>query len=195
MEPRIFHGELTPDSLAEAILSQFNRNNLRTQKFGSGDQVIVQIASREWPAAGGQTALSVTLRKVEDGVAVQMGKQAWLGVVASLGKTAMQAWRNPWRLLDRLDDIAQDFEYIQLSNQVWTVLEANARAVGATFELSERLRRVVCVYCLVANPVGEPACIACGAPLGLAQPATCPNCGFVVKKSETTCPNCGHNLT
>jgi RNA polymerase subunit RPABC4/transcription elongation factor Spt4 len=56
------------------------------------------------------------------------------------------------------------------------------------------LRRMVCVYCDSANPVGESNCLACGAPLGQAQPRTCKNCGFIVRASEAQCPNCGQKL-
>lgn len=191
MEPRIFHGNMRPDDIAQALMGEFNRGNLRAQKMGAGKQVIVQIATRERPQSGGQTALSVTLTQVEDGVAVQIGQQAWLGVAASLGETAFSLWRNPWNILGRLDDLAQDIENLQLSDQVWVVIENTARAMGASFELSERLRRLVCSYCQTANPVGEPNCIACGAPLGAEQPRTCMNCGFVVKTNESVCPNCG----
>jgi hypothetical protein len=156
--------------------------------------VLVQIASRQRPASGGQTALTVSLHKVEDGLSVQIGQQSWWGVAASLGMTALTAWRNPWSLLGRLDDLAQDFEYLQLSDQVWAVIEREARAAGASFELSERLRRMECTYCGTGNPVGEGSCIACGAPLGSVQPRTCKNCGFVVKSSEKICPNCGKGL-
>jgi hypothetical protein len=79
---------------------------------------------------------------------------------------------------------------LNLAEQVWTVIENAARTAGATFELSERLRRLVCAYCMTANPVGEPRCIACGAPLGEVQPHTCRNCGFVLKTGEPVCPNC-----
>ena len=190
MEQRIFHGELVPNDLAQALMGEFNRGNWRAQKIGHEREIIVQIASREYPTAGGQTALAVTLRAVEDGVAVQIGQQSWLGVAASLGQTALSTIRNPWSLLERLDDLAQDVENLKLSEQVWEVLDKTANALGATFELSERLRRLVCEYCLTANPVGEASCIACGAPLGKSQPRTCPNCGFVVKTGESICPNC-----
>lgn len=191
MEPRIFHGNMRPDDLAQALMGEFNRGNLRAQKLGGGNQVIVQIATRERPQSGGQTALSVTLQQVEDGVSVQIGQQTWLGVAASLGETAFSVWRNPWNILGRLDDLAQDIENLQLSDQVWVVIENTARAMGASFELSERLRRLVCSYCQTANPVGESNCIACGAPLGAEQPRTCMHCGFVIKTGETVCPNCG----
>jgi hypothetical protein len=131
---------------------------------------------------------------VEDGIAVQLGKQTWLGVAASLGVTALSAFRNPFSLLGRLDDLAQDIENLQLTDEVWDVIENVARMRGATFELSERFRRLKCEYCNTANPIGEPSCIACGAPLGDSQPNTCKNCGFVVKRTESNCPNCGNPL-
>jgi hypothetical protein len=132
----------------------------------------------------------VHIQKVEDGVSVTVGQQAWTGIAASLGMTALYALRNPFHLLSRLDDLAQDIEYLQLSDEVWNIINKQAQSLGAGFELSERLRRHVCAYCQVANPVGEPSCIACGAPLGIIQPITCRNCGFVIKTGESICPNC-----
>ena len=122
------------------------------------------------PSSGGQTATTVTHPGVEDGVAVGIGKQTWLGVAASLGATALAAIRNPFNLLGRLDDLAQDIENLQINQQVWETIIDVAQMSEASYELSERLRRVVCEYCITANPVGEPNCIACGAPLGLANP-------------------------
>ena len=194
MVQRIFHGNLTPEDLASALRGEFHRGNLRVQQLADEDKILVQIATREQPLSGGQTALTITLQQVEDGVAVGIGKQAWLGVAASLGQTAFAAWRNPWRLLERLDDLAQDVENLQLSERVWQTLENSSRRMGATFELSERLKRMVCEYCLSANPVGEASCIACGAPLGKVQPETCMHCGYVVLKGERVCPNCSERI-
>jgi RNA polymerase subunit RPABC4/transcription elongation factor Spt4 len=191
MEPRIFHGDLSPINVAHALVARFNRGNLRVQQIGDPNQLVVQIATSQGAVSGGQTALTVMLQKVEDGVAVQIGKQAWLGVAASLGMTAFALLRNPLYILSRLDDLAQDIESLQLSDEVWQTVEETARAAGASFELSERLRRLVCAYCKTANPVGESNCIACGAPLGEVQPHTCPHCGFVIKTDESLCPNCG----
>ncbi len=190
MEPRIYHGDITPADFARALVAKFNYGNLRAQLIGSGNKVIVQITTNQMARSGGNTALSVILQKVEDGVAVTIGSQAWLGVAASLGQTAMATFRNPFNLLGRLDDLAQDIESLQLSDQVWETVEIIARQANASTELSHRLRRMLCEYCLTANPVGEPACIACGAPLGEVQPHTCLNCGFVVNNNEKICPNC-----
>lgn len=190
MDGRIFHGNITPKEVSRALLAHFNRSNWVAQQLGDDDQIVVQIATRQRPVSGGQTALTVTLQKVEDGLAIQIGKQAWLGVAASLGVTALAALRNPFSLLGRLDDLAQDIENLQLTEEVWRVIENFTSLRGASFELSERLKRMVCEYCNTANPVGESNCIACGAPLGDVQPQTCTNCGFVLKPTDTTCPNC-----
>jgi RNA polymerase subunit RPABC4/transcription elongation factor Spt4 len=194
MVQRIYHGELTATNVANALLAHFNRGNLMAQEIRGSDQVIVQIATRNRPASGGETAISVIIQPVEDGVAIQLGKQTWLGVAASLGMTALSAWRNPLSLINRLDDLAQDIENLQISTDIWQVIDDTARVSGATTELTERLRRLVCAYCQTANPVGESNCIACGAPMGEVQLHTCLNCGFVVRKDEKICPNCKSNL-
>ncbi len=191
MQPKIFYGDLTPEDLAQALIAEFDRGTWQAQQIGRGEQVVVQITTREYAQRGGQTALSVTLRKTTEGVAVQVGKQAWLGVAASLGKTAFMALRNPFYLVGRLDDLAQDIENLQLSERVWEVLQRTARTAGVTQALPERLQRVICPYCRTANETGEAHCIACGAPLGDFQPRTCLNCGFVMRAEEQICPNCG----
>jgi hypothetical protein len=190
MDRRIFHGTISAHDLGQALIAQFNRGNLRAQIFSKNGNVIVQVATRARPFSGGTTALTIYLEPVEDGVAVQVGEQAWLGIAASIGTTILSVWQNPFNLIHRLDDIAQDVENIQISDQIWQVIENYARMRGATFELSERLRRMMCEYCETANPVGESNCLACGAPLGDVQPNTCPNCGFVIRPDEKICPNC-----
>jgi hypothetical protein len=194
MEQRIYHGNLTTTDISEALISHFNRGNLRAQQIGDPDRLIVQIGTRPGALAGGDTTLSVIMQQVDDGVAVQIGQQAWMGIAASLGTTALAAIRSPFNLLGRLDDLAQDIQNLQINEQIWQTIDDVARLAGASQELSNRLRRAVCPYCQTANPVGEPSCIACGAPLGEVQPSTCPNCGFVIKIGETVCPNCKHPL-
>lgn len=194
MDQRFFHGDLAPADLADALVAEFNRGTLEAQLVEQAERLAVQIATRGGVSTGGKTALTVTLESAPDGVLVHLGEQAWMGTAASLGRTTMAALMNPWNLLGRLDDLAQDVENLQLSERVWKVIDEAARARGATHELSGRLRRLACEYCGTANSVGAAACDACGAPLGLAQPATCTNCGFVVTAAETRCPNCGHAL-
>ncbi|NMB54936.1 MAG: zinc ribbon domain-containing protein [Leptolinea sp.] len=190
MEQKIYHGAISPEDIAVVLDAQFNRGSFRVMKQGNPDQMAVQIANDE-NNSGGQTALTVIVQKVEDGISVKLGQQALFGVAASLGFSIFTALRNPWNILGRLDDIATDIESLQLSQQVWDTIDAYARSVGANQELSLRLRRLECDYCGSANPVGESNCMACGAPLGSQQPKTCAKCGYVFKVGEKFCPNCG----
>ena len=194
MERRIFHGNIKPNDIAHALLAEFNRGNLLAQVVGNQEKMAVQIATRMGTASGGSTALTISLQTIEDGIMVELGQQAWLGVAASLGQTALSALRNPFSLLGRLDDLAQDIESMQLNEKTWRVIEASVKTLGASYALSARLSRIACDYCGSANLVGEANCLACGAPLGAAQPTTCHHCGFVVSLNETICPNCSTKL-
>ena len=190
MDQKFFHGNLRPYEFARTLAGHFNRGNLRVQIVGDDNRSILQIATHSAARSGGQTALSVIFQRVPDGVSVQVGKQNWVGVAASLGISALAVIRNPFNLIGRLDDIAQDIEYLQLTEEAWRVIDSTAALANSTTQLSERLRRIDCSYCHTANPIGEPRCIACGAPLGAIQPRTCRRCGFVVIIGEKTCPNC-----
>jgi hypothetical protein len=194
MERKIFHGTIKPVDIARSLLGEFNHGNLRAQTLGQNEKMVVQIGSRPDAQSGGQTAMTVTIQKMDDGVIVEIGQQAWLGVAASLGATALAAIRNPFSLLGRLDDIAQDIEHLQLNDRIWKVIADAVKSAGASTDLSDKLKRITCEYCDTANPVGASSCGACGAPLGNAQPATCKKCGYVVKTSEKTCPNCKQPL-
>jgi hypothetical protein len=194
MEQRIFYGKIQPNDLARTLVSHFHRGNLRAQQIGSGEAIAVQIATTNRPASGGQTALSISIQKVEDGIAVKVGQQAWYGIAASLGVSAFTVLRNPFGIISRLDDIAQDIEYLQLSEEIWKVINSATAAIGAGHELSERLRRLVCDYCLTANPVGSGSCDACGAPLGTQQPITCKRCGYAFSRDTKICTNCNKPL-
>ncbi len=191
MDRRVFHGNITTTDLAQALVAEFNQGNTQTQVLGESNNLTVQIASSQWAHSGGKTALTVNLQQIEDGVMVQVGEQQWLGVAASLGQTAIAALINPFNLLGRLDDIAQDVSNLQLNEKIWQIVTKVVETTGASQQLSERLTRLTCEYCGAANPVGEATCVACGAPLGKEQPKACTKCGYVLLHDEKFCPNCG----
>lgn len=195
MTPRIYHGNLQIDDFLSALQGYFGKGHYQVRAVGDEKFVVVQIATQPYPQSGGSTSLAVSLQKVEDGISVEVGKQAMIGIAASFGKTALAALMNPVNLLGRIDDLAQDFTSVQLSDEVIKVLDATARSMNASFDLSERLRKYVCSYCQTPNPLGEPSCIACGAPLGDIQSQTCPNCGYVITTQEAICPNCGKPIS
>jgi hypothetical protein len=194
MDNRVFHGNITPIDVAQALTAEFNQGNTQTQILGESGNLTVQIASSQFSRSGGKTGVSVNLQQIEDGIIVQIGEQQWLGVAASLGQTAISTLLNPLNLLGRLDDIAQDVSSLQLNERIGKTISNIARNAGASQELSERLSRITCEYCGSANHVGAPTCIACGAPLGAAQPKTCSKCGFVLMHDEKFCPNCGQAM-
>jgi hypothetical protein len=194
MERRIFHGNIKPNDIAHALMAEFNRGNMHAQVLGSKDKMAVQIATHRRAPSGGHTALTIHLQTVEDGIMVEVGQQAWLGVAASLGHTAISALRNPFSLLSRLDDLAQDIESMQLSEKTWQIIDRAVAGLDASYALSEKLARIACNYCGSANPLGEGNCLACGAPLGDVHPTSCMSCGFVVSIEQVTCPNCNEKL-
>ncbi len=194
MDRRIFHGNVSPIDVAQALVGEFDHGNTQTQVLGEPGNLTVQIASSQFSRSGGRTAVSVNLQQVADGIMVQVGELQWLGVAASLGQTAISALLNPLNLLGRLDDIAQDVSSLQLNEKILQVISTVARRMGASQELSERLNSVTCEYCRSANPVGASSCAACGAPLGDSQPKTCWKCGYVLTHDEKFCPNCGQAI-
>jgi hypothetical protein len=194
MTERTYHGEITPADMATALISTFNQGNLRCQQVGQGDKLMVQIATRDHAQSGGQGALSITVQRNPDGVTVGVGQQEWLGVAASLGQTALVTLMNPWNIINRLDDIAQDINTLTLEQQVWDAIEKFAHTVKATKTLSALLTTLTCPYCETANKVGAANCENCGAPLGGAQPVACPKCGNVMPPHSKFCASCGTAL-
>ena len=59
MNQRIYHGNLQPIDLSNALLGYFNRGNYRVQRIGDSDKLIVQVKTQDRPMSGGQTAMSV----------------------------------------------------------------------------------------------------------------------------------------
>ncbi len=194
MEQFTFHGPIKAQDFATALMAEFNQGNLRSQAVGERDHLVVQIVSVDRPLSGGRTALTIHLSEIEDGVHVQIGQQEWLGIAASLGRTALDLLRNPLFLLGRLDDVAQDITSLQLQDRIRETLQRTAETLGASHEISERLRRLTCDHCQTANPVGEPHCIACGAPLGPSQPIACLKCGYITQQGAIYCPKCGERI-
>jgi len=194
MTKKVFHGNFTPEDLAELILLRFDRGNLEVQRVGAGDQVVVQIRTKHNAQSGGQTAIGIIFQKFEDGVIISTGQQQWAGIAASLGLSALAALRNPLTLLGRIDDIAQDIEYLNLEEEIWAVISSKVKVKRSQYDLSQRLQRIACDYCDTANPVDAPSCLACGAPLGNKQPRTCKNCGYVLSSHENICPNCRNRV-
>ena len=192
---RFFHGDITPTDIAQSLSSEFEASHYIVRKKVAKDQIIIQISTRNRPISGGKTGITVFVQKVPDGIAVHLGNQSQFGILASIGQTTFMLLKNPWNIINRIDDISQDIQNIQLSDRIWSIVEETAKNKRASFEFSENLRRVICEYCLTPNPITATQCIACGAPLSGSRPITCPECGFVLEQSTSVCPNCGANIS
>lgn len=195
LQQRTYHGPIEAEDLARALAADLSGLGLESQVLGDPDHLVLQFGSRHWPRSGGRTSLTVHLIEVEDGVMVRVGEQQWLGVAASLGTTALMALKNPFSLIGRIDDVAQDIQSLTVRERVWTVIEDAARGLGASLKISETLRRVTCSYCRTANRVGASSCLACCAPLGGAQPVTCAECGYAVPANVSECPQCSTSIS
>lgn len=194
MQVRTFHGNIDPQSLADALIAEFNHGNYVAQQIGTDDSLMVQVATRRDVRSGGKMGMTIGIQRVPSGVCVTVNEGQWFGVAASLGQTAFGALANPWSLLGRLDDLAQDVSSLQLPDRVWKTIEAYSRSVGARSAITGRLETLMCEYCSTANPVAESHCVACGAPLGRAQPVACLRCGFVMPPRSGKCANCGATM-
>ncbi len=191
---RVYHGNIRAVDIARTLKGEFHRGNYVVQTYGKPDKIVLQIATKQHLQSGGQTAITVNLDNIEEGVIVSIQKQKWLGIAASIGTSAIATVLNPWNLLSRIDDIAQDIESITMVDDIWTVVEKRVQLAGAGKQLSEKLLRVTCQYCGSAIRTGESNCLACGAPLGEVQPIICRNCGFAASPGDRICPNCQQNL-
>jgi hypothetical protein len=194
MNQRTYRGDIDPDALADALVTQFDGGDLKAQKVGRKDHVLVQIASRDWGWGGPQSALTVGMARVEGGVQVSLGQERWLGAVADLAQTGLQALVNPLSLIGRIDDIARSVSGLTLPQQVWEAVEHYCDSVGASLGMSVEETVVTCPYCGVANPIGAPKCSACGGPLGDAQPRACARCGLLNSVETNFCARCGSQL-
>ena len=72
METKIYHGDISPNDFAQALVGEFNQGNLRAHQIGRNREVAVQIGTKQMRRSGGDTAMTVTLKTVEDGVAMQV---------------------------------------------------------------------------------------------------------------------------
>src|SRR5262245_56077163 len=104
MTQRIYHGDVTPESLADYLVEQYDsRPDMHAQKVGSGDSFIVQIAQGEH-AREKEHALSIAMHRApgdSPGLAVTRGQQQWLtpgmaGYTAMMGLIALLV--TPWVL-------------------------------------------------------------------------------------------------
>jgi len=194
-DTRTYWGKISAQGLAQALVAHFQTPTTRAQMTGDPTRILVQIGNRPVEPSDPATALTVGIVQDEDSITVTMGQQKWIGIAADLARTGIMALINPWYLLGELDNVARNVDWLALRNQVWEVIDQYCHSVGGSLGIPPELKQVVCPYCGVGNPVGQPKCAACGAPLGDYQPVTCPKCGYLLPWNKRFCTRCGASLT
>jgi len=191
---RTYWGGISAQSLARSLVEHFNTPDTRAQMVGDPSRILVQIGNRPREFGDPTTALTVGIVQDEESITVTMGQQKWIGIAADLAKTGIMALINPWYLLNELDDVARNMDWLGLREQVWQAIDGYCQAVGGSLGVPPELRQVVCPYCGVGNPIGQPKCTACAAPLGDYQPTTCPKCGYLLPYTKRFCTRCGASI-
>ena len=190
MEQRTYHGDLSPDEIANVLLAQFNQGSFAAQRLSQGDRALVQVGTRDRHRRI-ENALTVTISKTPDGVNVAVGDQQVLGAAADLAQAGLGALFNPLSLLGNLGEIASDVSSFSLPQQVWETVDRYCKSAGGGLGGSPQTMMLTCSYCGVANPPGSSTCSGCGAGLGDVQPLYCPQCGQVAPHGAKFCSRCG----
>lgn len=190
MEQRTYHGKITPQELATALLARFNTETMTATQAGTGDRIVVNISASS--AVGGPCSLSVGLSPMPTGVTVTVGPHNVLGVAADLLETGLKALVNPITLIGEIADVVQNVQRLTLPQQVWETIDHYCQSVGAS--LVPEPSGVACPYCGIISPLGTGQCPSCGAPLGEYQPIACPKCGKLLPRTVNFCTRCGTAL-
>ena len=143
MEQRTYHGDLSPDEIANALLAQFNQGSFAAQRLSQGDRALVQVGTRDRHNRI-ENALTVTISKTPDGVNVAVGDQQVLGAAADLAQAGLGALFNPLSLLGNLGEIAGDVSSFSLPQQVWETVDKYCKSAGGGLGGSPKQLTVAC---------------------------------------------------
>ncbi len=193
MEQHVYHGSISAEGLAQALLDEWDQGDTMAQAFGEEDRVIVQIGQREagWFSDEPRQALTLGIEPIEDGVQVTMGQQQWFkdGGVQFIGGGLIGLF--PFFFAFPLGELfgSQGGIDQSLPGRIWASIDRYVGNAGAATGKTRRLSTVPCPACGVANAQGAERCSACGSSL-VAAP-TCENCGHTNPIGAHFCNQCG----
>ncbi|NDJ52728.1 MAG: zinc ribbon domain-containing protein [Chloroflexi bacterium] len=170
MSERTYTGKISAVGLADNLIHTFTTGHLMARYRVREQQFVdLQIRSRE-SDRGGQwrTVLTMTFTQRTDGIHVDIADHNWVGSATDLLSEGARSFRNPMRLLGRLNDVVEDVQTLQLPQQVWLAIEAYVEKALLNPDLPQDY--VVCPYCNTPNEIGVLVCPACGGSLADVQP-------------------------
>lgn len=196
MEQRVYHGQVTPEGVAQMLLETWDRDQTIAQGFGEAQRVIVQIGQREagWFSDEPRQALTLDIEAIEGGVQVTMGQQQWykdeggqIFVGGLIGFLPFFFTFPLGRLFGDEPSLDQG-----LVGQIWQSIDRYAGQFSAATGATQRLQTVPCPECGVSNPQNAQRCSACGSTL--TAPETCPRCAHLNPAGARFCNRCGTEL-
>jgi ribosomal protein L40E len=221
MEQRHYRGNIDPNALAQHLLDTWDQGDTVAQALEGEEGTIVQVGQR----SGGffsdepQSALTLALEPVSDGLRVTLGEQQWYrdgdGQIMVGGLIGFFPFFFTWPLGGGRDEPVDP----QLSSQVWDSVEGYVQqygavtgatrrlpqqpeaATGATTRLPQqpeaatgatiRLAGVYCPSCGTENVSEAQRCRECGTYL---QARACQQCGVSNPATANFCMRCGSSL-
>jgi predicted RNA-binding Zn-ribbon protein involved in translation (DUF1610 family) len=222
MEQRTYQGTIDLDGLAQYLLDTWDQGDTVAQALEGDEGLIVQVGQR----SGGffsdepQTALTLALEPVSDGLRVTLGEQQWYrdggGQIMVGGLIGFFPFFFTWPLGGGRDEPVDPV----LTSQVWESVDRYVQpagaATGATKQLPQqpgaatgattrlpqqpgattgattRLADIACPSCGTANVREAERCRECGTYL---QARACPQCGVANPATANFCMRCGSTLS
>ncbi len=145
MEQRVYHGNITPEGLADYLIQHYDpEDNVQAQKIGEGESLLVQIGHGDNPAAV-RYAVTVAIARSRDetpGVIVTMGQRQWITAeeathAAFWGLLAVLV--TPWVLFALLWPLSEMISRTTLPADIWTTIDTYAASQGAVIGRVESL--------------------------------------------------------
>jgi len=144
MEQRTYRGNISPEALADHLVSQYDpKQDLQAQKIGQGDALMVQIGRGDIPTDM-RHAVTVSIARAGEGeVAVTMGQQQWLTpsmatYTAVMGIISLVV--TPWALFALLWPMSEMIGSTTLPGDVWNTIDGYMASQGAVLGGAQDLR-------------------------------------------------------
>jgi len=138
MEQRLYHGNVSPDGLADFLVAHYNaQEHLRAQKLGQGESLVVQIGQAHDTQAI-RHAVTLGIHRAPGAAAdllVTMGEQQWITPQLA-GYAAMMALVSvlvtPWALFALIWPVSALLGSRALPGDIWNSVETYVMSQGAT---------------------------------------------------------------
>ena len=194
MEQRIYHGNISPDALADYLVGMFNQGygGAVAQKVGQGNQVLVQIGLLSHSGRRIRNGIGVSIARTPDGVSVATGQANWFDDPDLGGSLIGAMWWPPLLLFP----LARGINSYALYQDIWQAVDTYCAQAGAMQGSVTTAHAVYCHNCGVVNDEGDQVCRMCGAPLYAQQQVQqTPHYQPPPPPGQVVCPRCGQTVS